>query len=64
MPADEAGDIVEEIIAEHREQVKIKREEDALEKAEAEEDRRQREGNADYGDGLYVPPPPPPCVAC
>ena len=55
--AEEAGDIVEEIILEHRTAV---RERDEQERAEQEEDERQRRGNADYSGGGNGDGPPQP----
>lgn len=60
LPAHEAGQVVEEIVEDYRDRVKEKRENDALDREEAEQDAAERRGFSDTpGGGLYTPPPPP-----
>lgn len=58
LPADDAGAVVEEIVADFRDKVRDKREQDAIEAEEAAMDRADRDGFS--GGGEYTPPPPPP----
>lgn len=60
LPADEAGDVVEEIVENYRDQVRNDREQDALEREEAAEDAAERRGFSETGGGIYTPPPPAP----
>jgi hypothetical protein len=62
VPVSEAGQVVEEIVEDYRDKVRDKREQDALEKEEREQDEAERRGFSDTsggGAGLYTPPPPP-----
>lgn len=56
----EAGKVVEEIVEKYRDEVRDRREEDALEREEAEQDAAERRGFSDTSNtGVYTPPPPP-----
>lgn len=56
---DEAGQVVEEIVEDYRDQVRERKEDAALEREEREEDEAERRGSSEPGNGPYTPPPPP-----